>query len=85
MFSHLYRDPKFVGATTSPPNTVMVIMEDGIEYYNTSNIIFRSEATIDKQSKEVKGTVRGKEKITQLFVEPVTRQKGRFTVTQYEL
>ena len=65
MFSHLYRDPKFVGATTSPPNTVMVIMEDGIEYYNTSNIIFRSEATIDKQSKEVKGTVRGKEKITQ--------------------
>lgn len=85
MFSHLYRDPKFVGATTSPPNTVMVIMEDGIEYYNTSNIIFRSEATIDKQSKEVKGTVRGKEKITQLFVEPIVKQKGRFTVTQYEL
>ena len=84
MFSHLYKDPKFVGATTSPPNTVMVIMEDGIEYYE-SNVIFRSEATIDKQSKEVKGTARGKEKITQLFVEPVTRQRGRFTVTQYEL
>lgn len=84
MFRHLYKDPKFVGATTSPPNVVTVIMEDGIEYYE-SDMIFRSEATIDKQSKEVKGTVRGKEKITQLFVEPVTRQKGRFTVTQYEL
>jgi len=84
MFSHLYKDPKFVGATTSPPNTVMVIMEDGIEYYE-SNIIFRSEATIDKQMKEVKGTARGKEKITQLFVEPTVKQKGRFTVTQYEL
>ena len=84
MFRSLYRDPKFVGATTSPPNTVTVIMEDGIEYYE-SDMIFRSEATIDKHSKEVKGTVRGKEKITQLFVEPVTRQKGRFTVTQYEL
>ena len=84
MFSHLYKNPKFVGATTSPPNTVMVIMEDGIEYYE-SNIIFRSEATIDKHMKEVKGTVRGKEKITQLFVEPTVKQKGRFTVTQYEL
>lgn len=73
-----------MGATTSPPNTVMVIMEDGIEYYE-SNVIFRSEATIDKHSKEVKGTVRGKEKITQLFVEPTVKQKGRFTVTQYEL
>ena len=84
MFSHLYKDPKFVGATTSPPNTVMIIMEDGIEYYE-SNIIFRSEATIDKHMKQVKGTVRGKEKITQLFVEPTVKQKGRFTVTQYEL
>ena len=85
MFSHLYKNPKFVGATTSPPNTVTVIMEDGIEYYNTSNIVFRSEATIDKQMKEVKGTVRGKEKITQLFVEPTVKQKGRFTVTEYDL
>jgi hypothetical protein len=84
MFSHLYKDPKFVGATTSPPNTVMVIMEDGIEYYE-SNIVFRSEATIDKQMKEVKGTTRGKEKITQLFVEPTVKQKGRFTVTEYDL
>jgi len=62
----------------------MVIMEDGIEYYK-SNVIFRSTATIDKLSKEVKGTARGKEKITQLFVVPTTRQKGRFTVTEYEL
>ena len=84
MFSHLYKDPKFVGATTSPPNTVMVIMEDGIEYYE-SNVVFRSEATIDKQMKEVKGTARGKEKITQLFVEPTVKQKGRFTVTEYDL
>jgi hypothetical protein len=84
MFSHLYKDPKFVGATTSPPNTVMVIMEDGIEYYE-SNVVFRSEATIDKQVKEVKGTARGKEKITQLFVEPTVKQKGRFTVTEYDL
>ena len=84
MFQALYNDPKFVGATTSPPDQVMVIMEDGIEYH-TSNIIFRSEATIDKQSKEVKGTARGKEKITQLFVVPTTRHKGRFTVTEYEL
>jgi hypothetical protein len=84
MFSHLYKDPKFVGATTSPPNTVMVITEDGIEYYK-SNVLFRSTAMIDKLSKEVKGTARGKEKITQLFVVPTTRQKGRFTVTEYEL
>ena len=84
MFRGLYSDPKFVGATTSPPNRVTVIMEDGIEYH-TSNIVFRSEATIDKLSKEVKGTARGKEKITQLFVVPTTRQKGRFTVTEYEL
>ena len=62
----------------------MVITEDGIEYYK-SNVLFRSTATIDKLSKEVKGTTRGKEKITQLFVVPTTRQKGRFTVTEYEL
>jgi hypothetical protein len=62
----------------------MVIMEDGIEYY-TANVLFRSEATIDKHSKQLKGTTRGKEKITQLFVVPTTKQKGRFTVTEYEL
>ena len=84
MFQALYSDPKFVGAQTSPPDQVMVITEDGIEYYK-SNVIFRSTATIDKLSKEVKGTPRGKEKITQLFVVPTTRQKGRFTVTEYEL
>ena len=84
MFIDLYKDPKFIGATTSPPNVVTIVMEDGIEYYE-SNVIFRSEATIDKLSKQVKGTVRGKEKITQLFIEPTIRQKGRFTVIQYEL
>lgn len=84
MFRALYKDPKFVGAQTVPPDQVMVIMEDGLEYY-TSNVIFRSVAMIDKYSKEVKGTPRGKEKITQLFVEPITRQKGRFTVIEYEL
>jgi hypothetical protein len=84
MFQALYSDPKFVGAQTSPPDQVMVIMEDGIEYYK-SNVLFRSTAMIDKLSKEVKGTARGKEKITQLFVVPTTRQKGRFTVTEYEL
>ena len=84
MFQALYSDPKFVGAQTSPPDQVMVIMEDGIEYYK-SNVLFRSTAMIDKLSKEVKGTARGKEKITQLFVVPTTRQKGRFTVTEYAL
>ena len=84
MFMALYDDPKFVGAQVLPPDQVMVITEDGIEYY-TSNVVFKSVATIDKLSKEVKGTPRGKEKITQLFVVPTTRQKGRFTVTQYEL
>ena len=84
MFRELYKQSKFVGAQVSPPNRVTVIMEDGIEYY-TSNITFRSTATIDKLSKAVKGTPRGKEKITQLFVVPTTRQKGRFTVTEYEL
>ena len=84
MFRALYDDPKFVGAQVLQPDQVMVITEYGIEYY-TSNVVFKSVATIDKLSKEVKGTPRGKEKITQLFVVPTTRQKGRFTVTQYEL
>jgi hypothetical protein len=84
MFRALFKDPKFVGAQTSPPNTVMVIMEDGIENYTTDKMKFRSEATIDKHSKEVKGTDRGKDKIRELFIEPSVKQKGRFTVTMYE-
>ena len=84
MYRALYEDQKFVGAQITPPDQIMVIMEDGIEYLN-SNVAFRSEATIDKQSKQVKGTPHGKEKITQLFVVPTTRQKGRFTVTEYKL
>jgi len=62
-----------VGAQTSPPDNVIVVMEDGIEYYKTKEMVFRSEATLDKQSKELKGTSRGKDKIKQLF-----------TVTMYE-
>lgn len=84
MFRALYEDPKFVGAQITPPDLIMVIMEDGIEYLK-SDTTFRSEATIDKQTKQVKGTTRGKQRIVQLFGRPVTRQKGRFTITEYEL
>ena len=84
MFRALYEDPKFVGAQITPPDLIMVIMEDGIEYFN-SNVQFRSEATLDKQTKQVKGTTHGKQRIVQLFGVPVTRQKGRFTITEYEL
>ena len=58
MFRALYKDPKFVGAQTVPPDQVMVIMEDGLEYY-TTNETFRSIALIDWYSKQVKGTPRG--------------------------
>ena len=84
MFREMFKDPKFVGAQTSPPNNVIVVTEDGVEQYTTQEFVFKSEAIIDKQSKEVKGTPRGKEKIVQLFIEPTIRKKGRFTVTMYE-
>jgi|TARA_B000000477_G_scaffold68636_1_gene57504 hypothetical protein len=84
MYRSLYEDPKFVGAQISPPDLITVIMEDGIEYFN-SKVQFRSEATLDKQTKQVKGTTQGKQRIVQLFGEPVIRQKGRFTITEYEL
>ena len=84
MFREMFKDPKFVGAQTSPPNNVIVVSEDGVEQYTTQEFVFKSEAIIDKQSKEVKGTPRGKEKIVQLFIEPTIRKKGRFTVTMYE-
>jgi|TARA_Y100000385_G_scaffold52355_2_gene49517 hypothetical protein len=84
MFREMFKDPKFVGAQTSPPNNVIVVTEDGVEQYTTQEFMFKSEATIDKQSKEVKGTTRGKDKIIQLFIEPTIRKKGRFTVTMYE-
>jgi hypothetical protein len=84
MFREMFKDPKFVGAQTSPPNNVVVVTEDGVEQYTTQEFMFKSEATIDKQSKEVKGTTRGKDKIIQLFIEPTIRKKGRFTVTMYE-
>ena len=84
MFREMFKDPKFVGAQTSPPNNVVVVTEDGVEQYTTQEFMFKSEATIDKQSKEVKGTTRGKDKIIQLFIEQTIRKKGRFTVTMYE-
>ena len=38
MFRALFKDPKFVGAQTSPPNIVMVIMEDGIDVSSGSHL-----------------------------------------------
>jgi hypothetical protein len=34
--------------------------------------------------KLLKGTPRGKDKIRELFLEPMVKQRGRFTVTVYE-
>ena len=31
MFREMFKDPKFVGAQTSPPNNVIVVTEDGVE------------------------------------------------------
>ena len=84
MFREMYKDPKFIGAQTSPPNTVIVVTTDGVEYHETSNVLFRSEAIIDKQMKLLKGTDRGKDKIRELFLETMVKQRGRFTVTVYE-
>ena len=80
----MYKDPNFIGAQTIPPNDVVVITKDGIEYHKVEGVVFRSEASIDKESKELKGTSHGKDKIKQLFIEPTIKQKGRFTVTMYE-
>ena len=80
----MYKDPKFIGAQTSPPNNVTVVREDGIECYTPEHITFRSEAIIDKQMKLLKGTPHGKDKIRELFLEPMVKQRGRFTVTVYE-
>ena len=84
MFRDIYKDPKFIGAQTSPPNNVTIVTTDGVEYLETSNVIFRSEALLDKQLKLLKGTDRGKDKIRELFLEPMVKQRGRFTVTVYE-
>jgi hypothetical protein len=84
MFRDIYKDPKFIGAQTSPPNNVTIVTTDGVEYLETSNVVFRSEAIIDKQMKLLKGTPRGKDKIRELFLEPTVKQRGRFTVTVYE-
>ena len=84
MFRDIYKDPKFIGAQTSPPNNVTIVTTDGVEYLETSNVVFRSEAIIDKQMKLLKGTPHGKDKIRELFLEPMVKQRGRFTVTVYE-
>ena len=84
MFRDIYKDPKFIGAQTSPPNNVTIVTTDGVEYLETSNVVFRSEALLDKQMKLLKGTPRGKDKIRELFLEPTVKQRGRFTVTVYE-
>jgi hypothetical protein len=84
MFRQIYKDPKFIGAQTSPPNNVTIVTTDGVEYLETSNVVFRSEALLDKQMKLLKGTPRGKDKIRELFLEPMVKQRGRFTVTVYE-
>lgn len=80
----MYKNPNFIGAETTPPNNVTVVTEDGIECYKSKHITFGSEATIDKQMKQLKGTDRGKDKIKELFLEPMVKQRGRFTVTVYE-
>jgi len=84
MFREMYKDPKFIGAQTSPPNTVTIDTTDGVECYTPEYITFRSEAIIDKQMKLLKGTDRGKDKIRELFLETMVKQRGRFTVTVYE-
>ena len=84
MFRDIYKDPKFIGAQISPPNNVTIVTTDGVEYLETSNVIFRSEALLDQQMKLLKGTDRGKDKIRELFLEPMVKQRGRFTVTVYE-
>ena len=84
MFRQIYKDPKHKRAQTSPPNNVAIVTTDGVEYLETSNVVFRSEALLDKQMKLLKGTDRGKDKIRELFLEPMVKQRGRFTVTVYE-
>jgi hypothetical protein len=84
MFRQIYKDPKFIGAQMLPPNNVTVVTEDGIECYTIEHITFKSEAIIDKHMKILKGTSRCKDNIRELFLEPMVKQRGRFTVTVYE-
>jgi len=84
MFKKMYRHQDFIGAQISPPNNITVITKNGVEHYTSNTEVFKSEATLDKTTKELKGTTRGKDKIRELFIEPTVRTKGRFTVTMYE-
>lgn len=85
MFRLMYKSSRFIGAHILPPNTVMVIMRDGVEFYTVKNMSFQSEATIDKQSKEVKALEQDRDRILDLFVEPIKRKCGRFTVVEHAL
>ena len=84
MFRRMYRHPDVIGAQISPPNNITVIMKNGVEQYTSNTEVFRSEATLDKTTKELKGTSRGKDKIARLFIEPTVVRKGRFTITLYD-
>ena len=84
MFKKMYRHSDFIGAQISPPNIITVITKDGVETYTSNTEVFRSEATLDKTAKELKGTTRGKDKIARLFIEPTVVRKGRFTITLYD-
>ena len=85
MFRLIYKSPKFVGAQLLPPNTIMVIMKDGVEYYKVKDLNIKSEATIDKQTKELKALEHEKDKILDMFVEPTKKKYGRFTVVEHYL
>lgn len=85
MFRLMYKSSRFLGAHIIPPNTVMVIMNDGVEFYTVKNLHFQSEATINKQSKELKALEQEKDIILDLFIEPTPIKYGRFTVFEYDL
>ena len=85
MFRLMYKSPRFVGAHILPPNTIMIIMKDGVEFYTVKNLKINSEATIDKQAKELKALEQEKDKILDLFVEPTLKRCGRFTVVEHDL
>ena len=85
MFRLMYKSPRFVGAHIIPPNIIMIIMIDGVEIYTVKNLKIVSEATIDKQGKELKALEQEKDKILDLFVEPTCNIIGRFTIIEHDL
>lgn len=85
MFRALYANSKFIGAKISPPNEVLVIMDDGVTNYELINIKFNSEAIIDKHEKCIKASEQDEETILNLFLEPKRTKHGRFMVTDHDL